>query len=221
MAGVPGLAGAASDVTRQSMSPAHSRVPIPSDSRLRLRTARLELRPTRVDDWALLWPHVADATLSRWMTWDPHRDPGVTREFLESTVRGRLDGKGFVWVILEDGAFRGLVGVECVIRQVLGVRLDKAELGYWIARDAQGRGIATEAASAAVAAGFRLLKLHKIWSRVMTPNAASARVLEKLGFTQVGVERRDLLRRGKWVDVARYEMLADDDAARRILRLHL
>ncbi len=203
------------------MTPPPSQVPLPSDTRLRLRTARLELRPTRIEDWALLWPHVGDAALSRWMTWDPHRDSGVTRVFLESTVRGRLDGAGFVWVILEDGVFRGLVGIESVTRQVLGVRLDKAELGYWIVRDAQGRGIATEAASAAVAAGFRLLKLHKIWARVMTPNAASARVLEKLGFAKVGVERRDLLRRGRWVDVARYEMLDDDDAARRILRLHL
>jgi RimJ/RimL family protein N-acetyltransferase len=195
--------------------------PIPSDTRLSLRTARLELRPTRIDDWAMLWPHVADPLLSRWMTWDPHRDEGVTREFLASTLRGRLDGRGFVWVLLEGGAFRGVVGIESVQRQVLGVRMDKAELGYWITRDAQRRGLATEAASAAIAAGFRLLRLHKIWVRVMTPNTASIRVVEKLGFTRVGVERRELLRRGRWTDVARYEMLADDDAARRILRLHV
>ena len=192
-----------------------------ADSRLELRTARLHLRPTRLSDSSLLWPHVADPELSRWMTWDPHQDEGVTRVFLDSTVRDRLRGSSFAWVMLEEGQFRGFISLGSVQRVVMGVRLDKAELGYWVVRDHQGKGLMTEAASAVIAFGFRTLHLHKIWVRAMVPNVTSVRVIEKLGFTRVGLMRREVKRRGRWTDLVQWEMLGDDDAAKRLLRLNL
>src|SRR5687768_12606368 len=173
----------------------------PPDSRLEIRTPRLLLRPTRTADASMLWPHVADHEMTRWMTWDPHRDQQETKEFLERTVRGRIKGHGFAWVLLEEGQFRGIVGIEGIMRQVLGVRMDRAELGYWIVPGHQGRGLVTEAAGAAVACGFRSLGLHKVIVRSMTPNAASIRVIEKLGFQPVGTLRREVKRRGRWQDL--------------------
>jgi RimJ/RimL family protein N-acetyltransferase len=60
------------------------------------------------------------------------------------------------------------------------------ELGYWIARVAWGRGIATEAGTALVDIA-RTLGLASLEGAHFVDNPASGRVLEKLGFEPVGI----------------------------------
>ena len=55
-------------------------------------------------------------------------------------------------------------------------------LGYYVARDYWGRGLATEAARAFVDFGFRELGLARIVSSVEVGNDVSKHILEKLGF---------------------------------------
>lgn len=189
---------------------------LPADDELVLRTERLLLRPSRTDDAPLLFEHCADPRVSRHMTWAPHRDPGETKTFLERCVQGRRKGAGYTWCLFEGGQFRGFVGVEGVVREMLAVRYDRAELGYWLGMPYHGRGLMTEAAGAVVAFAFGRLALHKVVVRAMAGNAASLRVIEKLGFTRVGVARSDVRRDGAWHDHVAFEMLADDAAARRL-----
>ena len=63
-----------------------------------------------------------------------------------------------------------------------------AELGYLVGKAFWGRGIATAAAKAVTTYGFETLGLNRIFAKVKTSNAASARVLEKAG---LGRERSD------------------------------
>jgi RimJ/RimL family protein N-acetyltransferase len=56
------------------------------------------------------------------------------------------------------------------------------ELGYWIGRPYWGRGYATAGARLVLSFGFGELGLRSIRATCLTTNAASARVLEKLGF---------------------------------------
>lgn len=188
----------------------------PTDDELVLRTERLLLRPPRTDDATLLFEHCADPRLSRFMTWAPHREPGETKTFLEMCVQARRKGTGYTWCLFEGGQFRGFVGMEGVVRQMLAVRYDRAELGYWLGLAYHGRGLMPEAAGAVVAFAFGRLALHKVIVRALAQNAASLRVIEKLGFTRVGVARSDVFRDGAWHDHVAFEMLADDDAARRL-----
>ena len=58
----------------------------------------------------------------------------------------------------------------------------EAVLGFYLAREFWGRGLATEAGRAFVDFGFEELKLRRIVTSVQVENAASIRVLEKLGF---------------------------------------
>jgi RimJ/RimL family protein N-acetyltransferase len=51
-----------------------------------------------------------------------------------------------------------------------------------------------------VDAGFRQPQLHRIWSTIDDENAASGRVLEKLGMQQEGLLRQDVNLRGQWRD---------------------
>ncbi len=57
-----------------------------------------------------------------------------------------------------------------------------AEIGYWLGKPFWGRGIATAAAKALTAYGFETLGLIRIDARVRNGNAASVRVLEKVGY---------------------------------------
>jgi RimJ/RimL family protein N-acetyltransferase len=72
-----------------------------------------------------------------------------------------------------------------------------AELGYYIARNHWGRGVATEAALAITRAGFESFGYRKLTSGYHADNPASGRVLAKLGFTIIGTSRRPCLAEGK------------------------
>ncbi len=188
----------------------------PSDDALVLRTGRLVLRPSRVEDAPLVFEHCSDPRVSRYMSWAPHRELGETKTFLEGCLRTRRAGTGYTWCIFEDEGFRGFIGIEGIVRQVLAVRHDRAELGYWLGFTHHGRGLMTEAAGAAVGCAFARLGLHKVAVRAFAPNIASLRVIEKLGFTRVGVMQRDVWRDGVWHDQLLFEMLADSPEARRL-----
>jgi RimJ/RimL family protein N-acetyltransferase len=62
---------------------------------------------------------------------------------------------------------------------------DCAELGYWLVPDVWGRGFATEAASAVLRLA-RTIGHRQVAARHFVDNAASGRVLEKLGFRRMG-----------------------------------
>ena len=191
----------------------------PTDDEATLRTERLVLRPCVPDHAPLVFEHAQVPALSRTLVWAPHRDVGETKAFLRENLAARRKGKGWTWSIFEEGQFRGLVGVEGVARVLAAVRLDRAELGYWIGMPFHGRGLVTEAASAAAAFGFARLGLHKIHVHAMAHNAASLAVIRKLGFTRIGTRRQDLRRDGVWHDCEIFEMLADDPAAVRLQSL--
>ena len=57
-----------------------------------------------------------------------------------------------------------------------------AELGYWIGEAYQGRGYATEASKVLIKRAFDDLGIERIFASYKCENAASKRVLEKLGF---------------------------------------
>jgi RimJ/RimL family protein N-acetyltransferase len=191
--------------------------PLPNDEELVIRTARLVLRPVRTDDAPLLFDHCSDPRLSRLMAWAPHREVGETKTFLAACVEGRRAGRGWVWAIWEEGQFRGVVGIESVLRNLLAVRVDRAELGYWLGLPFHGRGLMTEAAGAATGFAFARLGLHKVIVRALAQNAASLGVIRKLGFREVGVARSDVWKDGAWHDHVAFEMLADDPAAQRLV----
>lgn len=62
------------------------------------------------------------------------------------------------------------------------IRVNAAELGYWLAPDAWGQGFATEAANAVVHFAFDTLQLSHLTSGHAEENPASSRVLKKIGF---------------------------------------
>ncbi|WP_181445417.1 GNAT family N-acetyltransferase [Flexivirga caeni] len=148
-----------------------------------LQTDRLLLRPQRVDEAAVyrqLWVE-RDSRVPARRRIDPDGRPTV------DDIAARLRESG------DDGP--GLLAVELrATSEVIGLcglildeesSPDEPELAYELFRSAHGQGYASEAALAVVqwarAAGYR--ELHAdVWDW----NFASRRVLEKLGFREVG-----------------------------------
>jgi ribosomal-protein-alanine N-acetyltransferase len=181
---------------------------IPAD--LRLRTPRLCLRPLADGDAPLLWPYVTDPELPRFMTWDPHTSLDETNGIIAATIESRQQGVGLACVIEHDGALAGVVGLHDITRTLRAWRVDRAELGYWVAPPFQNRGFVTEAARALVGYGFDQLALHKLTVGCISENLASRRVIEKLGFRLLGEQRDHMFRFGRWWNHLSFEMCADE-----------
>jgi RimJ/RimL family protein N-acetyltransferase len=137
----------------------------------------VELREVEDADVAAFYRHQADPVASR-LAGVPSR----SREDHDAHwARIRADLAVVVRAVLVDGAVAG---------QVLSFPRDGVrELGYWLDRSQWGRGVA----GTAVAAFLPLVPERPLYAVVTDPNVASRRVLERLGFTIVGVKGPDAL----------------------------
>ncbi len=88
-----------------------------------------------------------------------------------------------------------------------------ANLGYWVGAPYRGRGVATTAASLAASIGFEELGFVRLEIVVLTHNAASQRVAEKLGATREALARDRLVFQGQPADAIVYSLKPGDIAA--------
>jgi ribosomal-protein-alanine N-acetyltransferase len=193
-----------------SSAPPRATIPKLDELDLVLATPRLRLRPfaeTDVDD---LWPHVSDPALTTMLSWAAHTERDQTLDFIRRVNAGLFDGTCAAWAIEVDGRASGCISLESIQFGLRAWRLDRAELGYWMAPPLWGRGLMTEAAHAVVRCGFELIGLHKVTVGCIAENAGSRRVIEKLGFRPVGRLEDDVWRDGCWWSVLRYELTASE-----------
>ncbi len=111
------------------------------------------------------------------------------------------------FAIAVDGELVGTIGLQVgndVYRQ-------SAEIGYWLGEDYWGRGIATEAVRAMTEWGFDNLGLLRIYALVFAANPASARVLEKAGYSLEGRMRNAVVKRGRVMDQLLLAIVAPPD----------
>jgi ribosomal-protein-alanine N-acetyltransferase len=145
-----------------------------------LETARLRLRGWREADLAPLAAMNADAEVMRHLGGPIGRRESdlILGRFLEKWA----EEPRFGWWAVErraDGAFAGFVGLGCPDFE--GPPAPCVEIGWRLARGMWGQGLATEAAQACLRHGFRTVGLPEILSFTVPANAASRRVMERLG----------------------------------------
>jgi [ribosomal protein S5]-alanine N-acetyltransferase len=131
----------------------------------------------------------------------PYED-GTAEAWIEGHAAAWKEGQRLTLAITSppDGLV-GAVGLH------LALRHRRAELGYWIGAPYWGRGLATEAAGAMLAYGFRDLGLHRILAHHFPRNPASGRVLRKVGMTHEGTLREHVLGRDRFEDLECYGIL--------------
>jgi aminoglycoside 6'-N-acetyltransferase len=109
----------------------------------------------------------------------------------------------FQYAVERRGSLVGDVGV-CVAENRM-----QAELGFTLAREYQGRGYATEAARCVLDRVFSA-GIHRVSAECDARNAASARLLERLGFRREGLRRRHTWLKGEWTDDLLFGLLAEE-----------
>ena len=110
------------------------------------------------------------------------------RQLAQAGVNCR-SGQALSCVILADDRVVGRININDIVRGAF----DSAHLGYWVAEERNGRGVATAAVTAAARLCFEDLGLHRIQAATLTHNIASQRVLDHNGFTYIGTAPQYLL----------------------------
>jgi [ribosomal protein S5]-alanine N-acetyltransferase len=83
-------------------------------------------------------------------------------------------------------------------------------LSYWIDPPSWNRGYATEASWFLCREAFQRLRMRRVASQALDRNAASLRVLEKLGFVEEGRERRAVCVKGVCMDMVLFGLLREE-----------
>ena len=170
-----------------------------------IETPRLTLRPWVFGDVDDVLAYAQDEEWSRFLRILPFPyERSDAEEFVARQVlRDRRTHPNWA-LVFEDSVIGGVI-----LRLHPEHRL--GELGYSIARRVWGRGLATEAASAVIRAAFDAIEeLNRIRAMADARNAASRRVLEKLGMTAEGVLRQNRVERGEALDEAWYGILRSE-----------
>jgi [ribosomal protein S5]-alanine N-acetyltransferase len=128
---------------------------------------------------------------------------------LDDLEKRRRSGAGDVYAILDDGAIAGTVSLSNLVRGAF----QSANVGYWVDRERNGRGLASRAVAAVVEEAFGRIGLHRLEAGTLVDNKASQRVLEKNAFTRIGVAPRYLHIAGAWRDHVLYQRTVDDPTA--------
>ena len=100
---------------------------------------------------------------------------------------------------------------ETLVGSISLVRIDNenktAEMGYWLSKEMQGKGIITTAAKAMITHSFEILQLHRIEIKVAPANKKSSAIPKKLGFHLDGVLRESYLLGETFIDLEVYSAL--------------
>ncbi len=180
---------------------------------LRVRGGVVELRPVRLRD-ASPWSVIRTRDEHYLAPWEPTMPGGwaqrhATAEWparwLQLRAIGRR-GAALPFAVTLDGRFVGHVMVGNVVREPLL----SAYVGYWVDSTVAGGGVITAAVALVVDHCFGRVGLHRLEATVRPENAASLRVLEKLGFRKEGLFERYLDVDGAWRDHLCYALTAEE-----------
>ncbi|MFH1372258.1 MAG: GNAT family N-acetyltransferase [bacterium] len=168
---------------------------------------RIVLRKVTRADAQTIFENVRDREISRY-TFIPH--PYRLRDALHFIRFAQLQmKKGLEYHLgIELKSSERIIGMIGLMR--VDLRNRNAEIGYWLSKSYWGQGLAGDALHLMLHFAFRELKLVRVYAHVMHPNHASARMLERAGFTREGCLRKHLLRSGRRLDLLYYGLLKQE-----------
>ena len=170
-----------------------------------LKTERLTLREFESSDWRAVHEYGADPEVVRYMQWGPNTEK-ETQDFVRrAMVHQREQPRrhyGLAVVLQAEDRLIWGCGLTVSAPEYRG-----GWIGYCFNRSFWGHGYATEAARVLLWFGFNRLRLHRIFAACDPVNAASARVLEKVGMRREGHLVEHQCQKGRWRDSYLYAIL--------------
>lgn len=174
---------------------------------IELYTDRLKLRSLDLSDWAdFLAVHMSEE-VNRYVR-APESESEIKAKFELRCQPWFFESGEWLTLVIEEldtGNFVGFTGLHSE-----ELESKRAEIGYLLAVNAQGKGYATESLRAVVDWACISFDLHKFVGQCAKDNSGSAKVMEKCGFKLEGVLRQHIKINGVWHDDLVYGLLADE-----------
>lgn len=185
-----------------------------------LQRGPVGVRPLRrqdADRWQALRARDAD-WLGPWEASLPPESgtPRMSYRSMVSALRSRARaGQVMPFVITYDSQMVGMLTVNGIVEG----SSRSASLGYWIAQSAAGRGTVSVAVAMVCDHLFTTARLHRVEIAIRPENERSLGIVERLGFSEIGLARGYLHIAGQWRDHRIFQLLSDDVEGRVIDRL--
>ncbi len=169
-----------------------------------LSTARLCLRELVQSDAAAVFAIRSDFEVTRFNTGLAYDRLEQARDLIQAIRTGYTDGAELRWGITLKGESTviGMCGFNYWVRHDR-----RASIGYDLARAYWGQGLMTEAVQAIVDFGFTKMNLNRIEADADGRNPASARVLEKVGFRNEGIQYEQFYENGGFYNLHLFGLL--------------
>ncbi|WP_040838161.1 GNAT family N-acetyltransferase [Nocardia brevicatena] len=189
---------------------------------VRVAAGDVSLRPVRLRD-AAAWSRIRLRDRAHLEPWEPTgRGAWETRNHasnwppLWSSLKAEARRGAMIPLAIEvDGAFSGQLTVGNIVRGALR----SAWIGYWVAKDVGGQGVATAALALGLDHCFGPVGLHRVEATVRPENLASQAVLRNVGFREEGLLRRYLDVDGAWRDHLLVGITVEELSGRVVSRL--
>lgn len=170
---------------------------------IRVGAGEVTLRPVRLRD-AAAWSRLRLQDRAHLEPWEPTgrgaweaRNHASNWPSLWSSLKAEARRGAMIPLVIEvDGAFSGQLTVGNIVRGALR----SGWIGYWVAKDLSGQGVATAALALGLDHCFGPIGLHRVEATVRPENLASQAVLRNVGFREEGLLRRYLDVDGAWRD---------------------
>ena len=169
----------------------------------RLQGPRIHLRGPQDGDADIVFELFSDPDTMRYWSRPPMRQKREAEAYIESIGKGVAEHSYLNWLIAD--ADDRMIG-SCTIYDIQPPHL-RAGIGYALLPQCRGQGVASEAVSLALRWGFGVLGLHKFEADAHPDNAASQRLLERLGFRHEGLLRQRFVHNDEIQDSSIYGLL--------------
>lgn len=169
---------------------------------MKLQDGDVVLRPFVDADVPAIVAACRDPEIPRWTSVPSPYTEEDARRFLA----GAPNAHSFAVVDADDDGLLGCVGYQLLNHS-------RATFGYWVVREARGRGVATRALRLVSRWAMREHALARVQLIVEPDNVASIRVAENAGFQREAFLRSYIELHGRRRDVYLYALLAEDVAA--------
>jgi ribosomal-protein-alanine N-acetyltransferase len=169
-----------------------------------LETERLKLRRADLHDINELYALRSDTEIMKYIPRPVATTLDEISEFIKLTDEKINSSELINWAITIKGNPKmiGTIGYYYIKPEHY-----RAEIGYMLLPEFQGRGYITEAIAKVVNYGFTEMKLHSIEAVIAPENFASAKVLEKCNFNKEGHLKESEFYNGKFIDTVIYSKL--------------
>ena len=144
--------------------------------------------------------------LGTWLPWLEHMESEeFIRKFIEASSQRNSEGTEFAFVILKENKIVGRIGIYKIDTQN-----KSGEIGYWLAKDEEGKGVVSDASRKLIDWCFDGLQLNRIEIRCIGENVRSECIPVRLKFEYEGTIRQAELLNGKFHDLKVYSMLREE-----------